>query len=690
MIKKTTLSLALIASLSLIGCGSSSSDTADTGDTISKTITVERGAAYDAIVTDANGQIAIQDNGKNTYVFATTPALPISVNGGWIDVDGDGELTTNDIKLELEMKSYTSNVTPLTTYLANSDANNRDTILNDLVNASGATKEELLKVASTADIKAIIAINAIYKEMKENNSTSISIDNLETVMSALGNVDVSGLTSSKEIALKIEQATMDALLGDGKVTKITFDEMDELQSIRIFDTKWVNKKSDARFIGNTVKVVDDKLELTANPKDNNDSKAELKSDELNTKGTSFTSTFKVLSIGDNGSARIQTHTYYDGKSFISFAIKIRPYSFTIFIYNIKENNGVYTDTEIYNYTVNTENNTSIIDNVFTTNIKVDGDNIIFSINNDTTNKKYDDIVYDMSTISDLDESSKKLEKLVVHARVDNESRNPDSNISTKIQLLNLELIAPKNYVSGLLESYEQTNVIKTSVDKIDSIEVNNEFFVNKKSDDRYKTNTVSIVDNKLLLTASLREDNDSRATLYSTLVNNNINTFTTKFKINQMCDYSKVQTNIRFETKDNLYITAGMGIKRDKVYIFLETYDGNVSRDLLADGNITNGVNSDTTIGTSSNTFDGDTFTVNIKVDNNNLIYTAINNSTNQTYTKTIDMANLANWNTISKKFVKMRIRSRLDNRTDKYPEITTTAQSDDKTEIKLLDLQFN
>jgi hypothetical protein len=226
-IKTLSVSLAVITTLSLNGCGGSSSndkipsagDQSPEATVLSKSITVERGATYDANVTDANGQIAVQNNQENVYVFATTPKAPITAKGGWIDVDGDGELTANDIELDIEMKSYSDNITPLTTYIADADQTKRDEKLADLVSKSGTSKEELLKVATKADKKAIIAINAIFQEMKEANSTNITAQNIQTTISSFSEFLTSDKNSS-ELAKAIEAKTISNLLSSGKISRI--------------------------------------------------------------------------------------------------------------------------------------------------------------------------------------------------------------------------------------------------------------------------------------------------------------------------------------------------------------------------------------------------------------------------------------------------------------------------------------
>ena len=56
----------------------------------------------------------------NTYAFANPVNYPIIVTGGFIDVDGDGVYSEGDTNLgNLQMKSYSDVVTPVTTYIAN-------------------------------------------------------------------------------------------------------------------------------------------------------------------------------------------------------------------------------------------------------------------------------------------------------------------------------------------------------------------------------------------------------------------------------------------------------------------------------------------------------------------------------------------------------------------------------------------
>lgn len=187
MKKSTKIALSLVVgTLLLNGCSSSSSSdgNTDTPPAVPTDVTVERGAVYDANVTDAKGQVAESNNTNgysNVYRFADTPTYPISVNGGWIDVDGDKNMTMEDIKLDFTMKSYSDVVTPITTYIADPKETKREEKLNELVKIikkpdSNLTINDLKKLPSKSLDNVIIMQNIIYKLIKENNNTVNSLD----------------------------------------------------------------------------------------------------------------------------------------------------------------------------------------------------------------------------------------------------------------------------------------------------------------------------------------------------------------------------------------------------------------------------------------------------------------------------------------------------------------------------------
>ncbi|MEA2017921.1 MAG: hypothetical protein U9N59_05690 [Campylobacterota bacterium] len=233
---KSLLSLAVVSALSLgfTGCGSSSDDTpASSGDTDTSTdVEVERGKVYDATVTDSSSPAltATKTTGSNVYTFASTPTYPIKVNGGWIDVDGDGEMTTEDIALDIEMTSYSNVVTPITTYISDANETIREQRMSQLMSDMNITSQtELLKPPSKAQNNTIFLANAIFKAMKENNTTDLS-NNFTDINSSFSTLKTTFTQSGSQatqtsagIAKWIEEKTVTALVNDEKLSKFTQD-----------------------------------------------------------------------------------------------------------------------------------------------------------------------------------------------------------------------------------------------------------------------------------------------------------------------------------------------------------------------------------------------------------------------------------------------------------------------------------
>ena len=236
---KLGLSLATIAILSIgfTGCGSDNEDSETTtntpleqitqDDVINPTnqdvnsinessntptdVTVERGKVYDAIVKDSSEpfQLATQKDGENIYTFADTPTYPIVVTNGWIDVDGDGKKTTKDMSLDIEMSSYSNEITPVTTYISAPTQEERDEKLQTLLSSVDIDKlsgEELLKLPSEALIDAQIVMNAIYAEMiqNHNNNEDFNLEDLGETVSELTNLSLDPNISSSERAITLE------------------------------------------------------------------------------------------------------------------------------------------------------------------------------------------------------------------------------------------------------------------------------------------------------------------------------------------------------------------------------------------------------------------------------------------------------------------------------------------------------
>lgn len=229
-----SLVLATLISLGATGCSDSDDSSGTTPASTATDVTVERGKVYDANVTDSStpAQIATQKQGQNVYTFAKAPVYPVVVNGGWIDVNDDGLMDKNDTLLDIEMKSYGITVTPITTVIAReSNATKREEMLQDLVNelntagvgsATQVTVADLLKVPSAAPHDVMVVANATFKDMKENNTSDLALEDIMTQFSTINSALGEGATSTDA-----EQVVMTSLESQSLVTKVSDKEIFE-------------------------------------------------------------------------------------------------------------------------------------------------------------------------------------------------------------------------------------------------------------------------------------------------------------------------------------------------------------------------------------------------------------------------------------------------------------------------------
>lgn len=182
LIKSSISIIATLSIFTLIGCGggggSDSSQNGQNSDTATKSVTVERGALYHAKVTDANGQEA-KDNGTNVYTFDNDivyPVTAIAKSDGttFVDVDGDGQVSRGDVNLSITLKSCSSNVTPITTLVANATSNCDKGQLHDkytsLASDLNVSLNDLKALPSHVSNKhAIIVQNAAFIELHKGN-----------------------------------------------------------------------------------------------------------------------------------------------------------------------------------------------------------------------------------------------------------------------------------------------------------------------------------------------------------------------------------------------------------------------------------------------------------------------------------------------------------------------------------------
>ena len=220
--------------LGLAGCSSSSSDDVVSG--VSGTdVTVERGPIMEAIVSDAVGQVATVKN-KNVYNFADPITYPVSVRGGWIDVNGNGERDLPlDVDLDMVMKSFLPVVTPLTTMAANDgdvNASNFEEKLQKVADQGGLSLADAKKLPSQSYSVAVIA-NAIYAY---DHNGAAPLDSDSNLSEALGNLADQNITSAEEL----EEWLVQQLIDDGDITAPSGEDVQEAidrQAISITPTK---------------------------------------------------------------------------------------------------------------------------------------------------------------------------------------------------------------------------------------------------------------------------------------------------------------------------------------------------------------------------------------------------------------------------------------------------------------------
>jgi hypothetical protein len=133
-------------------------------------IVAERGPLLGAYVTDSNG-IRASDIGAGAYRFTSTPSYPISSLGGFIDVNRNGIVDTEDIKAgELKLKSgMTGAAVTLGSTLASNPALKASLI------GIGFTEEQLLNKTPTQDRMIAALSDTVYKFAVENGISDVSI-----------------------------------------------------------------------------------------------------------------------------------------------------------------------------------------------------------------------------------------------------------------------------------------------------------------------------------------------------------------------------------------------------------------------------------------------------------------------------------------------------------------------------------
>lgn len=183
----------IVAFLFLVsGCGPSGSsgdsnilspDEQELTDEFSEVV-VERGPLFFSKLIDANGTVALNSNYgySNSYRFASTPALPVTAIGGYIDVNRNNLLDSSDTLLDINLSSYSNVITPITTLIENNSS-----MIEKLMQRYGLSEIELREqLPSEISKEMIIFSNAVFVSLKkgyvfdsvEFNQSIIDIKNI--------------------------------------------------------------------------------------------------------------------------------------------------------------------------------------------------------------------------------------------------------------------------------------------------------------------------------------------------------------------------------------------------------------------------------------------------------------------------------------------------------------------------------
>ncbi|KIM03623.1 MAG: hypothetical protein KN64_11545 [Sulfurovum sp. AS07-7] len=219
-IGKTFLIAPIVLLFSSCGNESRPNDTLLTNDVF---VEVERGAVLNATVKDANGLLAKDYNNSNIYKFDTLPKYPLVVTGGIIKIDGD---RNKSVLLDVKMSSYTNNITPITTILAESDMTKRASLEARLISDFGITKEELYSIPSKVkNSNLAILTNLLYVKAKQNHTSLENIFNYNISDSSLKN-DFENLKSRVE--------TNSSLMNDGRIDSLKLENYFYEQNSSLF------------------------------------------------------------------------------------------------------------------------------------------------------------------------------------------------------------------------------------------------------------------------------------------------------------------------------------------------------------------------------------------------------------------------------------------------------------------------
>ncbi|WP_321469963.1 hypothetical protein [Halarcobacter sp.] len=333
-----TFGISLFTSVVLVGCGGGGGGSAAfvSGDSTvvnPTSILVERGAVIGATVVDSStpAQEGWSTSNDNTYAFANPVNYPIIVTGGFIDVDGDGVYSEGDTNLgNLQMKSYSDVVTPVTTYIANQLGDNvsdeeREELLNqkyeELAQLLGddVSIDDLKKAPSKMETRgSIIAVNAIYKELLEDEDDILDEtmlrDEFIALKETLKEFDENDLQNGESLAQLLEKETISEIVKQ-EPALIEVADSDDVKAYEntyvLFNYLWkerkfVNDTSTVFANGNSYIVNNGQIQLTAVEENTKLSKSEIVTNLSNKGVNAINGTINLIDVGTNSFGAFKT------------------------------------------------------------------------------------------------------------------------------------------------------------------------------------------------------------------------------------------------------------------------------------------------------------------------------------------------------------------------------------------------
>ena len=190
MKKINSLVLSTLTAVLLVGCGGGSSSTSPTPSTTS--VPVTKGPLLEAVAKDKAGKTGTQIAGTNKYEFSGEVTYPITVTGGYVDVNNNGIVDAGDYAFNGKLSSYSNVVTPITTYLGDTSKDEGKAKLVKLKELTGATDDDLLTkdpVDTNENVLTLVAsIYQTYSALMDNDNTNDGItDDIGDDNSALSN-----------------------------------------------------------------------------------------------------------------------------------------------------------------------------------------------------------------------------------------------------------------------------------------------------------------------------------------------------------------------------------------------------------------------------------------------------------------------------------------------------------------------